>query len=101
MSNIKFYIPKGQTIPLTLWLNVNGIEVIYNKVDSGYEFSVWYVDKEEAMKVVQEIVKQIKLEQDDLKNGVVWVTTSLEITSVNERFGYVTILWKYRMRDTD
>lgn len=100
MSNIKFYIPKGQTIPLTLWLNINGIEVIYNKVDSGYEFSVWYVDKEEAMKVVQEIVKQIKLEQDDLKNGVVWVTTSLEITSVNERFGYVTILWKYRMRDT-
>lgn len=100
MSNIKFYIPKGQTIPLTLWLNVDGIEVIYNKVDSGYEFSVWYVDKEEAMKVVQEIVKQIKLEQDDLKNGVVWVTTSLEITSVNERFGYVTILWKYRMRDT-
>lgn len=100
MSNIKFYIPKGQTIPLTLWLNVDGIEVIYSKVDSGYEFSVWYVDKEEAMKVVQEIVKQIKLEQDDLKNGVVWVTTSLEITSVNERFGYVTILWKYRMRDT-
>ena len=91
MSNIKFYIPKGQTIPLTLWLNVDGIEVIYNKVDSGYEFSVWYVDKEEAMKVVQEIVKQIKLEQDDLKNGVV---------CVNERFGYVTILWKYRMRDT-
>lgn len=100
MSNIKFYISKGQTIPLTLWLNVNGIEVIYNKVDSSYEFSVWYVDKKEAMKVVQEIVKQIKLEQDDLKNGVVWVTTSLEITSVNERFGYVTILWKYRMRDT-
>lgn len=100
MSNIKFYIPKGQTIPLTLWFNVNGIEVIYNKVDSGYEFSVWYVDKKEAMKVVQKIVKQIKLEQDDLKNGVVWVTTSLEITSVNERFGYVTILWKYRMRDT-
>ena len=100
MSNIKFYIPKGQTIPLTLWLNVDGIEVIYNKVDSGYEFSVWYVDKEEAMKVVQEIVKQIKLEQDDLKNGVVWVTTSLEITSVNERFGYTTILWEYRMRDT-
>ena len=100
MSNIKFYIPKGQTIPLTLWLNVDGIEVIYNKVDSGYEFSVWYVDKEIAMEVVQEIIKQIKLEQDDLKNGVVWVTTSLEITSVNERFGYVTILWKYRMRDT-
>ena len=100
MSNIKFYIPKGQTIPLTLWLNVDGIEVIYSKVDSGYEFSVWYVDKEKAMEVVQEIIKQIKLEQDDLKNGVVWVATSLEITSVNERFGYVTILWKYRMRDT-
>ena len=100
MSNIKFYIPKGQTIPLTLWLNVDGIEVIYNKVDSGYEFSVWYVDKEEAMKVVQEIVKQIKLEQDDPKNGVAWVTTSLEITNVNEQFGYTTILWKYRMRDT-
>lgn len=101
MSNIKFYIPKGQTIPLTLWLNVDGIEVIYSKVDNGYEFSVWYVDKEKAMEVVQEIIKQIKLEQDDPKNGVVWVTTSLEITSVNERFGYVTILWKYRMRDTD
>ena len=52
MSNIKFYIPKGQTIPLTLWLNVDGIEVIYNKVDSGYEFSVWYVNKEEAMKYI-------------------------------------------------
>ena len=90
MSNIEFYIPKGQTIPLTLWLNVDGIEVIYNKVDSGYEFSVWYVDKEEAMKVVQEIIKQIKLEQE--KDGVAWVTTSLEITNVNERFGYTTIL---------
>lgn len=100
MSNIKFYIPKGQTIPLTLWLNVDGIEVIYSKVDNGYEFSVWYVDKEKAMEVVQEIIKQIKLEQDDLKNGVVWVTTSLEITNVNERLGYVTILWKYCMRDT-
>ena len=100
MSNIEFYIPKGQTIPLTLWLNVDGIEVIYSKVDGGYEFTVWYVDKEEAMKVVQEIIKKIKSEQDDLKNGVVWVTTSLEITNVNERFGYTSILWKYRMRDT-
>lgn len=98
MSNIEFYIPKGQTIPLTLWLKVDGIEVIYNKVDSGYEFMVWYVNKEEAMKVVQEIIKQIKLEQE--KDGVAWVTTSLEITNVNERFGYTTILWEYRMRDT-
>ena len=58
------------------------------------------VDREKAMGIVQEIVKQIKSEHDDLKHGVTLVTTSLEIAAVNERYGYVCITWKYRIRDT-
>ncbi len=100
MSNIKFYIPKGQTIPLALRLDVDGREVTYRSEAGGYEFTVWYFNRYKAMEIVQEIVKQIKSEHDDLRHGVTWVTTSLEITAVNERYGYVTILWKYRMRDT-
>lgn len=100
MSNIKFYIPKGVTIPLMLRLNVDGTDVTYRGVEDGYEFTVWYVNKEKAMEVVQEIIEQIKLEHNDLKHGVTWVTTSLEITALNGRYGYVSILWKYRIRDT-
>ena len=100
MSNIKFYIPKGETIPLALRLDVDGTEVTYRGIESGYVFNVWYVDKEKAMEIVQEIVKKIKSEHDDLRHGVIRVTTSLEITAVNERYGYVSILWKYRIRDT-
>lgn len=99
MSNIKFYMPKGETIPLALRLDVDGTEVTYKSEAGGYEFTVWYVGKEKAMKVVQEIVKKIKSEHDDLRHGLTWVTTSLEITAVNERYGYVSILWKYRIRD--
>lgn len=100
MSNIKFCIPKGVTIPLVLRLDVDGIEVTYRHEVGGYEFTVWLADKEKAAGIVREIVKQIKLEHDDLKHGVTLVTTSLEIVAVNERYGYVCIIWKYRIRDT-
>ena len=99
MSNIKFYIPEGVTIPLVLRLDVDGTDVTYRGVASGFEFTVWHVDREKAMEIVQEIVKQIKSEHDDLKHGVTLVTTSLEIAAVNERYGYVCITWKYRIRD--
>ena len=99
MSNIKFYVPDGVTIPLMLQLDVDGTDVTYKSEASGYEFTVWLVDKEKAMEIVQEIVKKIKSEHDDLRHGVTWVTTSLEITAVNERYGYVSILWVYRIRD--
>ena len=99
MSNIKFYIPEGVTIPLVLRLDVDGTDVTYRGVASGFEFTVWHVDREKAVGIVQEIVKQIKSEHDDLKHGVTWVTTSLEITAVNERYGYVCVTWEYRIRD--
>lgn len=99
MSNIKFYIPEGVTIPFVLRLDVDGTDVTYRGVASGFEFTVWHVDREKAMEIVQEIVKQIKSEHDDSKHGVTLVTTSLEIAAVNERYGYVCITWKYRIRD--
>lgn len=54
MGNIKFYIPKGQTIPLALQLDVDGTDVTYSKADGGFEFTVWHVDEEKSMRMMGE-----------------------------------------------
>ena len=103
MSEIKFYIPKSETIPTELRLHVDDIQVTYYRIDHGYgfRFEIYTIDDEEAMEIVKQIVKRIEYEHDDAPHGVTWVTTSLEIVPQEERYKVGTIIdWKYRIRDS-
>lgn len=99
MSDIKFYIPEGETIPTNLRLIVDGIHVIYQRIDSGFRFDVSTSDKKTAMNVVKKIVNQMIEDHDDSKHGVSWRTVSLEFIE-DSYFGFMTMIeWKYRVRD--
>ena len=65
MTDIKFFIPKGHTIPTVLELRVDDIPVNYTRIDGGFEFCVWSNDKDKAIEIVKEIVAKIKSENDD------------------------------------
>ena len=99
MSDIKFFIPKGQTIPTVLELRVDDIPVTYKRIESGLEFCVWIGDRDNAVEIVEEIVAKIKSEHDDLKHFVTWRTVSIDVLEASERYGYVRIWWKFYVRD--
>lgn len=99
MSEIKFFIPKGQTIPTVLELRVDDISVTYERIKGGFEFCVWIGDRNKAVEIVEEIVAKIKSEHDDPKHFVTWRTTSIDVLEVSERYGYVRIWWKFYVRD--
>lgn len=96
MSDIKF-ITKGYKVPLILELEVDGTNVTYRQADGAIHFTVWVGDAEKALFIVNEIIKQIKLEHDDAKHGVSWRTLSIEITA--ETDWYTCAVWKYYVRD--
>ena len=97
MSDIKFII-KGYKVPLILELEVDGTNVTYRQDDNGViHFTVWVGDAEKALSIVDEIIKQIKLEHDDAKNGVSWRTLTIEITA--ETDWYTCVDWQYYVRD--
>lgn len=96
MSDIKF-ITKGYKVPLILELEVDGTNVTYRQDDGVIHFAVWVGDAEKALPIVNEIIKQIKLEHDDVKHGVSWRTLSIEITA--EMYLYTCVDWKYYVRD--
>lgn len=96
MSDIKF-ITKGYKVPLILELEVDGINVTYRQDDGAIRFTVWVGDTEKALSIVNEIIKQIKLEHDDAKHGVSWRTLAIEITA--ETDWYTCAVWKYYVRD--
>lgn len=101
MSDIRFYIPKHETIPTDLRLYVDGEYVDYYRIDNGFRFSVLLEDEEAAMKVVEKVVTRIKQEQGEPEHGVSWITTSLKIVPQNERYRIGTIIdWTYRVRDS-
>jgi hypothetical protein len=99
MSDIKFFIPKGQTIPIVLELKVDDVSVTYERIEGGFEFWVWVGDRGKAVEIVEEIVAKIKSEHDDPKHFVTWRTTSIDVLEVSERYGYVRIWWKFYIRD--
>lgn len=99
MADIKFFIPKGQTIPTVLELRVDDVRVTYNRIYCGLEFYVWIGDRDKAVEIVEEIVAKIKSEHDDPKHFVTWRTVSIDVVEESERYGYVRIWWKFYIRD--
>lgn len=101
MSEIKFYIPKSESIPTELRLYVGDVYVTYKRIDSGFRFFISSDDEKKAMEVAEQIVKQLKYEHDEPQHGVSWRTISLEIVPQEERYKIDTIIdWKYRVRDS-
>jgi len=101
MSQIRFYIPEGETIPTDLCLYVDDVYVKYERIRGGFRFYISLEDEKEAIDVVKEIVQKMKLEHDESQHGVSWRTVSLEVIPQEERYKMGTIIeWKYRVRDS-
>lgn len=95
--NIKFL--QNKKIPLVLALDVDGQRVCYEKYGGSIVFKMYSISKEKAMEIAKEVVKVIESEQGEPEHGVTWRTVSLEVTEANERYDYVEITYKYRIRD--
>lgn len=101
MNEIKFYIPKDETIPTALRLYVGEDYVEYHKLDNGFAFDISVEDEEKAMKIAEEIVERMIFEHDESEHGVSWRTVSLEVVPQEERYKIGTMIeWKYRVRDS-
>ncbi len=101
MNNIRFYIPKGETIPTDLELYVDDVHVRYERVKNGFHFHILLDDEDEAMKIAKEITDQMKCEHDESQHGVSWRTVSLRVIPQDERYKIDTLVeWIYRVRDS-
>jgi len=101
MSEIKFYIPKNETIPTDLRLYVGDIYVNYERIKSGFRFHIWVDDEDKAIDVAKEITDKMKLEHDESQHGVSWRTISLAVVPQDERYRIDTVVdWIYRVRDS-
>lgn len=101
MSEIKFYIPQGETIPTDLRLYVGENYVEYERTANGFLFKTLIDDEDDAMKVVEQIVNKMKSEHDESNHGISWRTISLAVAPQDERYKIGTwVEWKYRVRDS-
>ena len=102
MIEIKFYVPKSETIPTKLRLYVGDTYVTYEQIYEGFRFYIYTLDEEKALKVAEEITTQMKRDHDEPQHGVSWVTVSLELGFQQEdRYRAETVVdWKYRVRDS-
>lgn len=101
MSEIRFYIPKDETIPTGLRLFVGDVYVEYERIYSGFRFHISTMDEKKAMEIAKEITDQMKREHDESQHGISWRTISLSIVPQDERYKVDTIVdWKYRVRDS-
>lgn len=101
MSDIRFYIPEGESIPTDLRLYVGDVYVEYHRIDAGFRFEIDLEDEAEAWKVAEQIVERMIAEHDEAQHGVTWRTLSLEVVPQEERYKIGTIIdWKYRVRDS-
>jgi hypothetical protein len=101
MSEIKFYIPKDETIPTDLRLYAGDIYVCYKRIKSGFRFYISIDDEDKAIDVAKEITDKMKFEHDESQHGVSWRTISLEVVPQDERYRIDTIVdWIYRVRDS-
>lgn len=101
MSEIKFYIPKGETIPTDLMLYVGDVYVHYERIKSGFRFHILVDDEDKAIEIAKEISDKMKLEHDESQHGVSWRTISLGVVPQDERYRIDTVVdWIYRVRDS-
>ena len=101
MDDIRFYIPKDESIPTDLRLYVGENYVEYEHINNGFLFKTLIDDEDDAMKVVEQIVNRMKSEHDESEHGVSWRTISLSVVPQDERYKIGTwIEWKYRVRDS-
>lgn len=101
MSEIKFYIPKNETIPTDLRLYVGDIYVHYESIKSGFRFHILVDDEDKEIDVAKEITDKMKLEHDESQHGVSWRTISLAVVPQDERYRIDTVVdWIYRVRDS-
>ena len=101
MTDIRFYIPEGETIPTDLRLYVGDVYVGYHRIDHGFRFKILLDDENEAMKIAEEIVKKMKYEHDESQHGISWRTKSLVVVHQEERYKIGTIIdWEYYVRDS-
>ena len=92
MTDIRFYIPEGETIPTDLRLYVGDVYVKYHRIDNGFRFEILLDDESEAMKIAEEIVQKMKYEHDESQHGVSWRTKSLVVIHQEERYKIGTII---------
>lgn len=101
MSDIKFYIPKSETIPTDLRLYVDDVYIKYYRIDAGFRFEINVEDEEYALNVAEQIVERMKADHDEAQHGVTWRTVSLTVVPQEERYKIGTIIdWKYCIRDS-
>ena len=99
MSDIKFYIPKSETIPTELRLYVDDVYVTYERTNYGYEFHILLDDKGEALEVAKKIANKMINEHAEPQYGVSWRTISFEVFTDLYGMG-TTVRWEYRVRDS-
>lgn len=101
MSDIRFYIPKDESIPTDLRLYVGDVYVRYERIEGGFAFHIMTEDEKLAMTIAEEIVEKMKWEHDESEHGVSWQTISLDIVPQEERYKIDTLVeWKHRARST-
>ena len=101
MSNIRFYIPKYETIPTDLLLYVDDTYVEYKRIQHGFQFWINEDDRQKAMDIAKEITEKMISEHDDSQHGVSWRTVSMEVVDLDPRYCTgTTINWIYRVRDS-
>ena len=99
MDDIRFYIPKGETIPTDLMLMAGDVPVVYERIYSGFRFRISEDDEQKAMAIAERITQVMRSEHDESEHGVSWRTESLRIVSQEERYRSGTIVdCKYRVR---
>ena len=99
MSDIQFYIPEDESIPTSLRLKVDDVDVTYRRVDGGFEFVIDVGSDEKAMDIANRIIEIMKSEHDESQHGVSWRTISVALIPSPWDFQRI-ILWKYRVRDS-
>lgn len=101
MSDIRFYIPKDETIPTDLCLHVGDVRVTYKRIQGGFRFHILLDDEAEAMEIAKKIIRQMIRDHDESQHGVSWRTVAILVVPQEERYKFGTIIdWKYRVRDS-
>lgn len=101
MSEISFYIPKGETIPTDLRVYVDDVYVDYERIKGGFRFRTLLDDEDRALEIVGEIAQTMIREHNESEHGVSWRTVSLEVVPQEERYKIGTVIdWKYRVRNS-
>lgn len=100
--DIKFYIPKSQTVPTQLRVVADGHHVYYDKVSDGFGYDFQFFGgetEEEAYKIADEIVSIMRSQSYD--HGSEWRVVSKEVVKQDGRYYCGPIIRvMFRMRDS-